>query len=396
VPVTNSTSTIVLQKDETDQRKIVFGINQIANRISKFWKDGIYNGGVSGGAGGITVSPPASTSAQLILNKPASGLQDVLTGQTAGKNRWEMVIGNTTGETGSNAGSDFALWNDDDTGARISANPALFIQRATGQVQINGAPLAPALPGYIGGLTLSNFGSGTPVINIDKGGATSDDNTTTMIMPSAFAKNFGGTWNPGYGAGGMDVGVIPVNGWIHVFLIYNPTTQATDILGSLNPGPPGANPTLPTGWTKQRRIGSVKSVSSAILAFTQFGDHFLFNSAIVEITGVTISTTNVVQTLAGVPSGVRVQAQLEVQINPVSGGNAIILITSPDMGAQTVDLPGAIHRTLGYYSTGSLTGGGATILVRTNATAQVQLVAASGVNVSAYITTIGWIDNRGK
>jgi len=56
---------------------------------------------------------------QLIMNKAASGQQNLIYGYTNNKNRWIIYLGNGAAESGSNAGSDFILGRFDDNGNNL-------------------------------------------------------------------------------------------------------------------------------------------------------------------------------------------------------------------------------------------------------------------------------------
>ena len=90
----------------------------------------------AGGAitGALTLSPVAAA-AQAFLNKPAGSYNNALTGQAAGLARWLLELGTAAAETGSNAGSDFALSRYSDAGALIDV--PLTVSRATGAVAVS-------------------------------------------------------------------------------------------------------------------------------------------------------------------------------------------------------------------------------------------------------------------
>jgi hypothetical protein len=77
----------------------------------------------------------ASNSALLFLNKPAHSLYSYIAGQTTGKNRWLVIMGNSTPESGSNTGSDFSITRCNDAGATLD-NP-MTIDRASGAVALS-------------------------------------------------------------------------------------------------------------------------------------------------------------------------------------------------------------------------------------------------------------------
>lgn len=98
----------------------------------------------------------------LSLDKAASGQQNILTGTTAGSIRWRTILGNTTSEAGSNAGSDFSIDRYNDAGAIIDS--PFFIARNTGQVDIKGSTNNSDAPtGFIGEYVEAIFGGSVAV-----------------------------------------------------------------------------------------------------------------------------------------------------------------------------------------------------------------------------------------
>ncbi len=91
----------------------------------------------SGGtlSGTLTIKP-AAINASLVLNKPASGNANVISCMTNGSLRWTIQPGDATAETGSNAGSNFALYRYTDAGVAIDT--PLQINRATGLITLGG------------------------------------------------------------------------------------------------------------------------------------------------------------------------------------------------------------------------------------------------------------------
>src|SRR4029453_16515286 len=84
-------------------------------------------------------------------------------------------------------------------------------------------------------------------------------------------KRLDAAWAVGSNAGGLDTGTKANNTWYHVWVIANSTSGVVDALLSIN----ATTPTMPSGYDKKRRIGSIKTGSSgAIRAFDQLGDEF--------------------------------------------------------------------------------------------------------------------------
>jgi hypothetical protein len=70
----------------------------------------------------------------LLLNATAAGQLRAVVGATNSLNRWAMSFGNSTAETGSNAGSDFSIDRYNDAGTYI--NSAMSITRSSGNVTV--------------------------------------------------------------------------------------------------------------------------------------------------------------------------------------------------------------------------------------------------------------------
>ena len=92
--------------------------------------------------------------------------------------------------------------------------------------------LVSTLRGYLSGLILENdSGDTSHDIKIDVGMARSADNDTTLVLTNALTKKIDATWASGDDAGGMASGVsLTADTWYHLFIIYNPTTEATDVV----------------------------------------------------------------------------------------------------------------------------------------------------------------------
>jgi hypothetical protein len=292
------------------------------------------------------------------------------------------ALGGSAGAPGSLAVGELAF-NEVDGGLYIGRSNATVVQ-VNGAVG-GGGPIL----NYLGGLTLSNDAT-TPntVLDIATGTACSDDNTTMMsLATAAFKKNCNAAWAVGSGNGALDSGsALVANAWYHVFLIERTDTGVVDVLISLS----ATAPTMPTSYTKKRRIGSIKTDGSVhILAFSQLGDEFLWavdcgwdiasNGAVAVAPGTLIVSPNI-------PLGVKVVAIINsVQtVIPANGQ-----IRSPDEPAVA-----------GAWNYGSQGGSGVSpsnqFRIRTNTAAQIRLIGVSAIASGIYMGTIGWYDNRGK
>lgn len=245
------------------------------------------------------------------------------------------------------------------------------------------------LPGYLSGLTLSNDAT-TPatVLDIGTGAACSNDNTTMMPLVTALTKKLNAVWAVGSGNGGLDIGAVAASTWYHVFLIMRPDTGLVDVLFSLS----ATAPTMPTNYTKKRRIGSIMTDASAhIWAFTQLGDEFLWidptlGTASWIFSNAAISTT---PTLFGfnVPPGVKVIVIIDAFVATSAANN--LTLRSPD---QTINSTVSVNLT---GNTGAIASAGQ-FRIRSNTSGQINVNGSAAAAGGLYMGNIGWVDNRGK
>lgn len=240
------------------------------------------------------------------------------------------------------------------------------------------APLA----GHLSGLTMSTAG-GSATLSISAGDAADSTGAQLMQLPSSIAKTQS-AWAAGAG-GGLDTGTIANNTFYHWFLIYNPTTNACDVIFSLN----AVTPALPSGFTLYRRIGAARTQSATWFGFVQVGDDFLLTNPFVETSNSAVPTAVTLLSLT-VPAGPPIVGRFRCTMFNSTGAAQGMLIQSPD---ETPALAGSTNV---MYSL--LTGGTfvtAEILVRMNSSGQFRW-SASLSGISSYLTTIGWTDARGR
>lgn len=129
--------------------------------------------------------------------------------------------------------------------------------------------------GAIQGLYLSNtIGNLATHLTISEGQCRDAFNSSDIVLPSGLVKNIAAPWAQGTGNGLRSTpAAIIANSWYHVFIIYNPTTGIVDAVGDQS----AINPTVPSGFTKRRRIGSVLTDGSGnIWQFRQKPDRTIF------------------------------------------------------------------------------------------------------------------------
>lgn len=240
------------------------------------------------------------------------------------------------------------------------------------------------VPGHLQGLTLSNNGT-DPTNDIDIAAGTAIDSTdaVNMVLASGLTKRLDATWVVGTNQGGLDTGTV-ADGTYHVWLIKRSDTGVVDVLFSTS----ASSPTMPTSYDYKRRIGSIIRSGATILSFSQNRDEFLLTTLSNNINNEATSTTAALKTLT-VPTGIKVNALITLRVDYVSLGTAV-LITSPDQSDQSVTTQ--IQTVTATASASSQT---STLNVRTNTSGQIR-IRSSSTGATTYITTIGWIDTRGR
>lgn len=243
---------------------------------------------------------------------------------------------------------------------------------------------------YLAGLGMSTAG-GSATMSIAAGQASDSANVVLMNLASSISKTTS-AWTVGSAVGGLDTGTIANNTWYHWYVIRRPDTGVVDVIFSLS----ASAPTLPANYTQYRRIGSGKTNGSAQwTSFVQDGDYFRLNTSVLDVNATNPGTSAVAATLGSVPTGVNVQALLNVGCADNSSSISAYysdLAASDEAPSQSVaPLATTINGT-------SLAGGGhANIQVRTNTSAQIRYrVSASGATTYVRIVTLGWIDSRGR
>jgi hypothetical protein len=192
------------------------------------------------------------------------------------------------------------------------------------------------------------------------------------------------------GALGLDTGALANNTWYHAFAIGK-----TDLTTSLLASTSVSSPTMPSGYTLKRRIGSFKTNGSAqIIDFVQDGDEFLWASGAVQDASLTDPGTSIVLRTMSVPTGLPVWWNGKIQLqNTNTGNNSGAGVGSPSQTTVSNMLPNVITAASGVGSANS-----PPIYIRTNTSAQIntQIFGFSSALVTLTVSTFGWRDRRGR
>ncbi len=215
----------------------------------------------------------------------------------------------------------------------------------------------------------------------------SDGSGQTSVL--ALTKQIDNTFVVGTNQGGLDTGTVAADTTYHCFAIHNLTTNISDFLFSTNL----ASPTLPSGFTKKRRIGSIITDSSSNIlpgSFTYFangGYKFTFNASLNDRPQAASPTSPTLQALT-VPGGIIVTALITADLKRNAGaGTQYALFVNPDYTATT---PSATN--YDNFVTPTVEDGNVISLqIETNISSQIIINATSSTPLM-QIQTKGWID----
>jgi hypothetical protein len=166
-----------------------------------------------------------------------------------------------------------------------------------------------------------------------------DDGSGSATFPTGttnLTKRLDANWVAGNNQGGLDTGTKSVNTWYCAHAIYNPTTNVADIIFTVaNPG----IPTLPSGFTKKRRIKGaffLTNASANIRPFLYFPDGgvYIFSTSIVVHSSQNTSGTATID--VGVPALYGLVAYVQVQgVNDTTGAFSSTEIFSAGLGINS-------------------------------------------------------------
>lgn len=315
-----------------------------------------------------------------------------------------------TGLTGGSAGRIVILHNvgsnvitlvpnstDSTAGNRFLTFPALPINAGeTAVLQYDATSSGwrfPSIPvtapaGHIYGLTLSNNGSdANNDIDVATGEAASDSSTPYMMrFGTALTKQLDATFTAGDDQGCLDTGTKATDTVYHLFLIMTATDAVTDILCSTSV----SSPTMPSGYSYKRRIGSVITDGSGNnLGFTQNGGVVIWDDPPRDMNNASIGSSSRTLGNATAPTGVCVTLQMTFYI---ANSGVALYVSNPDADDEAVDLT---NGPFPQVFAGSNTSSGF-VEVLSNTSAQFGVRASTGSSNTVRADTMGYFDDRGR
>lgn len=245
--------------------------------------------------------------------------------------------------------------------------------------------------GHIAGLLLANNGTdANNYIDISVGEATDSTATYLIKLSSGITKRLNAAWAAGTNAGGLDTGSKAASTWYHVWLIRKDSDGSADTLFSTSV----SSPTMPSGYTYKRLIGSV--VTNASSNIRQFLSYEIEGGGVsvwykTPTTDINLTNTLGLTTRTDVvasPLGLVTKAYLTVEL--VDTTTIFGYMSSPDLSdvaPSTTSEP--------FYNMLSSTAGTARQLeIFTNTSSQVRAKASANTVDNYYVSTYGWTWGR--
>ncbi|MES0339849.1 MAG: hypothetical protein ABUK15_07320 [Anaerolineales bacterium] len=219
------------------------------------------------------------------------------------------------------------------------------------------------------------------------------ENTVVKITNTAMTKQLDASWAAGSAAGGLTSSLHPLAAaatTVHCFAVL--IGGSTDFLFDTDID--CTNGIADHTVTAYRRLGSILTDATPdILAFSQNGDEFLWKDPPRDINLANTLTTTARTDAISVPTGIKVNALMNVTVADGTVETAVY-ISSPDANDEAPSISVAPLSTIITQVIDKAIS--TPHNVRTDTSAQIR-ARASAANINSYIvTTIGWIDPRGR
>ncbi len=170
--------------------------------------------------------------------------------------------------------------------------------------------------GYLAGLgATNNAGDATNDIDFAVGEARDSTHAVNLVAATAMTKQLDATWAAGTNAGGKMSAAAIADTTYHLYVIRKDSDGTCDFGFDVS----ATAPTMPSGYTYFRRIGSIVRASGAIRAFRQDGDHFFWKTPVRDVDATAVAASTL--TTFSVPLGIRVKPRIAVNIG-MAGTNA--------------------------------------------------------------------------
>ena len=245
---------------------------------------------------------------------------------------------------------------------------------------------------YISGLQLSNNAVDSEQdIDIAVGECIDSANAADLVLATGLTKQLDAAFAAGTDAGGLFYESPANNTWYYIFVIKKDSDGTID--AGFDASLTAAN--IPAGYTEYRRIGSIRTDGSGadIYGFTQIGDTILWDNPKESVDEANVNQTSAALKTLDVPTGIKVKALINVRVEE-DHDETLVYLSSPDVDVEAPNQDGAPLASIVVQNSGK--SAIAYMEVYTNTSSQIR-VRGYQASVNFFdITTLGWIDRRGR
>ena len=256
----------------------------------------------------------------------------------------------------------------------------------------NNATINAALtPGHLFGMTMTPGTDATNDINF-AAGSCRDSTDAKNLIGTALVKQLDVAWAVGTNAGGRMSAAAIANTTYHCFAILKDSDLSVDYGMDVS----ATAPTMPTGYTYFRRIGSIIRAGATILAFIQDGDQFRLAAPVADISATNPGTSAVTRAMT-VPLGIRVEALIAVYTSGSTAAGTPAAVYISDLSLTDVAASSTTTSFASFTTAVGRTDGGAQVRCFTDTSAQVRSrLQISAAGTSLFMSSLGWTDTRGR
>lgn len=151
-----------------------------------------------------------------------------------------------------------------------------------------------------------------------------DDGSGQSLATTALTKQLDATFVAGNNQGGLDTGTKANSTWYQIFAITNNTTNAVDYLFSTS----RTSPTIPSGWTRRRWLGAIRTNASGNIDQAYFARRTPFGQTVSFITGAYSSGTGIIPNDDTIPQNTEGTQFMSLDHYPLSAFSKVEITAS--------------------------------------------------------------------
>lgn len=148
-----------------------------------------------------------------------------------------------------------------------------------------------------------------------------DNGSGQSLSTTALTKQLDATFVAGNNQGGLDTGTKANSTWYQIFAISNNTTYAVDYLFSTS----RTSPTIPSGWTKRRWLGAIRTNSSGNIDQNYFARRTPYGQIVSFIETNVVTGAGAIPYDDTIPQNNEGAQYMELAINPILASSKLLI-----------------------------------------------------------------------